>query len=261
MQIHIQQTIQHIERLALHTWPAQNQKTCDRWILRASQGITKRGNSVWTSTGTMPSDPDWFSKAESFYHSQGLPLRFHISDATDPALLTLLKEKKFTEEVPCSVFIAAANQVIEQTRNIHNLFTYTIQEEPDEAWLSHYMDMEGYGQDERKKIFYDRILKEIPPVKGFITVYSGNTAIAVGTTVIEDGWAGLLNIVVHPFHRGKGIGKVLIHQLAVWSLGQGASQLFLQVVNDNEPACRLYQGTGFTPLFAYHYRCEPNKCS
>jgi ribosomal protein S18 acetylase RimI-like enzyme len=87
-------------------------------------------------------------------------------------------------------------------------------------------------------------------------LYSGNVAVAVGTSVVENGWAGFINLVVHPLYRGRGIGIELVHQLTVWSAAQGATGLYLQVVNDNEPACRLYRKAGFAPFYAYHYLCE-----
>lgn len=252
-QIHL---VQLLERLALHTWPAQTQQWLDGWLLRASDGITKRANSVWTSTGAMPADPEWFNQAASFYHAQGLPLRFHISDTTDPALIALLDEKGFQEEVPCSVMIAQADQMTALSHNIQPLCSVEIQEEHDETWLSNFMELEGHGNDPQKRIFYDRIFKEISPAKSFMTLYSSGEAVAVGTSVVEDGWAGFLNLVVHPSKRGQGIGKELVHQLAAWSAQQGAFGLYLQVVDDNEPACRLYRKAGFSPLYTYHYRIK-----
>lgn len=58
----------------------------------------------------------------------------------------------------------------------------------------------------------------------------------------------LLNITVAPAHRRQGWARLLLDALVLWSRGQGAHQLWLEVRQGNAPARRLYDRYGFTPV-------------
>lgn len=251
---HAELTIQ-IERLALNTWPAVTAAPAGPWIFRASGGITKRANSVWTVAGDFFPEGDWLVEAEQFYRSRGLPSLFHISDSSPKQLDALLEAQGYSKDVPCSMLIANTDEVIGKTESatMPNV-ELKVTGHHDEQWLSDFLEMEGFGEERRA--FYNRLFADIEPVKGFFTLYVDHCCAAVGTAVVEDSWAGFINIAVHPKLRGRGLGRILLNHLAVWSRNNGATGLYLQVVNDNEPAMKLYGKAGYTPLFQYHYRSK-----
>jgi ribosomal-protein-alanine N-acetyltransferase len=55
----------------------------------------------------------------------------------------------------------------------------------------------------------------------------------------------LLNITVSPDHRRQGWGRFLLDALVLWSRGQGAHCLWLEVRESNAVARALYTGYGF----------------
>jgi [ribosomal protein S18]-alanine N-acetyltransferase len=55
----------------------------------------------------------------------------------------------------------------------------------------------------------------------------------------------LLLIAVHPGQRGNGIGRLLIEKACNDALLRGASEIFLEVRDNNHPARSLYRKTGF----------------
>jgi ribosomal-protein-alanine N-acetyltransferase len=55
----------------------------------------------------------------------------------------------------------------------------------------------------------------------------------------------LLNITVAPEHQSQGWGRVMLEALAVWSRGQGAQWLWLEVRAGNTRAQRIYERHGF----------------
>ena len=55
----------------------------------------------------------------------------------------------------------------------------------------------------------------------------------------------LLNITVAPAHQCQGWSRVMLDALAVWSRGQGAQWLWLEVRVSNARAKSVYEGYGF----------------
>ncbi len=55
----------------------------------------------------------------------------------------------------------------------------------------------------------------------------------------------LLNLTVTPEHQRQGWGRVLLDALAIWSRGQGAQWLWLEVRVSNERARKVYEQHGF----------------
>lgn len=55
----------------------------------------------------------------------------------------------------------------------------------------------------------------------------------------------LLNITVAPAWQGQGWGRVLLDALAIWSRGQGAQWLWLEVRTSNQRALQIYERHGY----------------
>jgi RimJ/RimL family protein N-acetyltransferase len=50
---------------------------------------------------------------------------------------------------------------------------------------------------------------------------------------------------VKPEHRGKGVNNKVIEALKQWSVSQNITEFRLEVYNDNQPAIKAYEKTGF----------------
>jgi ribosomal-protein-alanine N-acetyltransferase len=56
----------------------------------------------------------------------------------------------------------------------------------------------------------------------------------------------LLDLVVEPGERRKGVGRSLMHTLLEHSRSRRAATILLEVRKSNEPARRLYEAAGFS---------------
>lgn len=65
-----------------------------------------------------------------------------------------------------------------------------------------------------------------------------------GVWLVEDE-AHLTSIAIHPDHRGRGFGKLLLHALLVRCRALGARWVTLEVRADNGAALSLYRKFGF----------------
>jgi mycothiol synthase len=74
----------------------------------------------------------------------------------------------------------------------------------------------------------------------------------VGTCVgrvYPDGTGTIASLTVHPDFRGRGLGQALLEASLRYLQQREAHQAVLYVDTRNEPAHRLYQRTGFVPVY------------
>jgi GNAT superfamily N-acetyltransferase len=60
--------------------------------------------------------------------------------------------------------------------------------------------------------------------------------------------AELVSMFVAEPVRGQGVGGRLVEEFITWARERGAARMHVQAYAANEPAIRLYQRHGFTPL-------------
>lgn len=80
-------------------------------------------------------------------------------------------------------------------------------------------------------------------------VWEENGRIIGNVTLVDGRRPGrflIANVAVHPSHRRRGIGRVLMAEALAYLLGIAGRQVLLQVEANNEAAIRLYQELGFT---------------
>ncbi|MFD0699029.1 GNAT family N-acetyltransferase [Paenibacillus sp. GCM10027628] len=247
-----------MDEIAARTWPAESTSIIDNWLLRESQGVTKRANSI-LAIGDYPNDPAWLQKAEQFYKERGLPSLFHVSGASPEGLDKQLADNGYEADTPC-LFMTADSQEVRKKAQEALLKKASIPVEAkwshqaDEAWFEAFIKLEQYPQD--RAAFYTGLFERMPATKGFVRLLQNGESVAVGTMILEEGWAGFVNVVVSEASRGQGIGYSLMHALTAWSLEQGATKQYLQVIAGNKPAVNLYEKLGYQSLYGYHYRIK-----
>jgi GNAT superfamily N-acetyltransferase len=81
--------------------------------------------------------------------------------------------------------------------------------------------------------------------------------LATGVAACRDDWVGFRSIEVDPAERGRGLGLLVMAELLGWGAERGATTAYLQVLGDNAPAHRLYDGLGFVEHHRYRYLAAP----
>jgi len=75
---------------------------------------------------------------------------------------------------------------------------------------------------------------------------SGLLGYAVVANLFDE--AHLLNLCVHPRHRGRSIGRGLLQYVVTEAARESMCQVLLEVRASNIPAIRLYSGEGFEDI-------------
>src|SRR5262245_48500029 len=134
-----------IEELASNAWPGLVQQQLEAWKLRASEGVSRRANSVYTA-GPMPSYEGWPDVITGFYRRQGLPVRFMVTGASPKELDELLDGQGYAVETPSLVQIAACADVLKRPGSARSYQT-VLSETPNDEWLELFMRMEEARRD------------------------------------------------------------------------------------------------------------------
>jgi GNAT superfamily N-acetyltransferase len=253
MQHHNLELIQMIEQLAANTWPAPIQQSYEHWRLRAGNGVTKRANSVLTS-GSFPKQTNWLNEITDFYTRQSLPVRFHISAATDPEVDEFLERNGFIVEIQTAVYKANCLEVLQQFPPPNNTFQIKLTETLENEWMDDFLHLEMHPLE--RKTTYEQIFLGISPKTCYLRLFENGETVGLGTAVVEQGWAGFTNIVTSENFRKRGIGTKVMQSLIHWCHLNGAENLYLQVVRNNNAAINLYTKLGFSHVFDYHYRAR-----
>lgn len=235
-----------LEELSINAFPSLQTVLYDGWILRFADGYGNRPNSVnpiYTSTENVH---DKIKVCESIYKSKGLKPVYKITPFCIPDNLDQLLETRGYNIVHCtSVQTMALDKVPEPTLGF--IKTY---DDLNEGWLN------IKHPDKLERVTYEKIQKNIIPMKFYVALYVNGEAVATGMTVIEREYAGLFDIFVNENFRNKGYGKQLILHLLHIVRKHGGKMAYLQVMKENMPAVRLYKNIGFKEEYQYWYRVK-----
>lgn len=254
------------EKLSFHAHPCLSEEVYDGWLLRFAQGYTKRANSVSVVGESTLAYQDKISYCEQVYETNNLPVVFKITpmaaeldalleergyalaDKTNVMTVDLTKKGKTATKSNGDSKCGMADSLCAGEVSV------TTEERITESWQYYYFT-------------FNKVLSALVPTAKKIqakitnpvlcaTVYMDKKAVACGLGVMEQGYVGLLDIVVKEEYRGCGFGKVLCKSLLEKAKEKGATAGYLQVVDSNEAAKRLYEGLGFEDVYSYWYRVK-----
>jgi ribosomal protein S18 acetylase RimI-like enzyme len=218
--------IRALEHAATMAWPGIEQRWLGGWFVRAGHGITGRSNSAVplefsANLDTLPAIIDWY--------------RGH-----DLTALLLLPERV----LPVRAAGVKATRML--VGDVVGGATDGVQlaPTPDREW----------------RRLYER---EVPvdvltAVVGGALVFAEIAGAAVGrgaVTTASDGtrWLGISAVRVDPAFRRMGHARRVCAALLEWGHAQGVQRAYVEVLDDNEPARRLYESMGFRLHHTHRY--------
>ena len=242
--------IRSIEELSLNAWPAMQTLHYDGWVLRYTNGYTKRANSVYPLYLSEIDLDEKIKFCETFYRERDLPTVFKVTEASTPADLDArLAERGYRKDSPTSV------QILDlRTFKPAGTGTVELTSEDSETWQAAFARMNKV--DENRRLMHEHILRAILLEKCYTSILVDGDIIGCGLGVLQAGYLGIFDIVIDLDSRGQGHGSRMMEALLAWGVQQGAHTAYLQVMCNNEPALRLYEKLGFLEKYRYWYRIE-----
>ncbi len=227
------------------------------WLLRAAGGFTGRANSALASGDPGMPLADAAAEVSRWYTARGLPalvsIAYPIGDPRVSPVDRVLAGLGWPARAgAATVMTAASAAVADATADAAAAVRVDLDAEPDEPWLDRYR-FRGLPLPP-----IARTLLVSAPWQRFASVREAGRTIAVGRVAVADGWAGLTAVEVDPARRRRGLGRAITGALAAAAADHGAASLYLQVLDDNSAARRLYRQAGFADHHGYHYRVAPD---
>lgn len=237
-----------IEEASLNAWPALQQILFDGWILRFADGFTKRANSVNPLFGSDLDPARKIKICEQLYREKQLPVVFRLTSFAAPATL---------DELLAQQSYQLADRTLVQYLNLKNYSSPVaspalLHEESLDDWLSVFCELSG--SDLPQHDTHRQLLRNIPGKPLFAVLTEADEIVACGLGVLETGCLGLFDLVTAEPFRNRGYATRLIDAMLHWARNRRASHAYLQVVETNTAALRLYDKFGFHELYKYWYR-------
>jgi len=241
------------EQACLNAWPALHNVVYNDWIVRFSEGLTRRANSVNPLRSTARADGASIQLFENLFRAQELPLIFRIPTLLDPSVDRALERLGFTAEGESCVIYADIGAVEAKPDRAVEVSSHV-----DEDWL-HAMNVMQNRTEEQSEIF-DQLVLSIAVPAGYATFRNGEEVVAQAYGVIHDDLLCCESVITSASARGKGVGRRLMSALFAWAAAQGAAGVCLQVEAANKAGLALYSGLGMkTELSRYHYRRQSSR--
>jgi GNAT superfamily N-acetyltransferase len=241
-----------VEETCLNAWPALREIVLDGWLVRFSEGLSRRNNSANPLSARSAISEAVIAETATFYRRHERPAIFRMPSIAAPAADKALAEAGFTAEAETCVLHGAIDGLDTTTDP-----AVTLLPRADRVWFQAMSALQGHTQEQAHT--YRRIIGAISVPAAF-AVLPGEDGrlVALAYGVIHNGMLCYESVVTDARQRRRGHARKIVTTLAGWAKAQSATDACLQVVAENAPARALYDQIGLTSeLYRYHYRRAP----
>ena len=239
--------IRDIELMLMRTWPALDEKIYDGWILRFSGGYTKRSNCINPLYESYFELEEKYEYCKKIYEEKKLPIVYKIID-TEVSIVVdeFLKNKGLEKRDMVTV------KEIELTNVNYNLKNINVSWGFNKEWYDFYVKENKLNKQEEN--IFKELLQKNDKNNMYVYKLEENEIIAVAMGVVEKNKIGIFNVYVKDTYRKKGYATEILEGLLVEARKINVEKAYLQVMETNEKAIKLYKKMGFVPKYRTWYR-------
>src|SRR5215469_4832690 len=237
-----------VEEACLNAWPALREVLLDGWLLRFSEGLTRRANSANPLRSISPVDRPVF---EALYRRFGLPTIFRVLTLIDASIDDRLAEAGYTREGESCVLYAP----IEDVGTARDPEVQLL-DQPTSEWFAAVAALQAHSTGQAAT--YRRIVNQLAVPAAFAALSNDTGTVALAYGALHSGLLCYESVITDSNSRRRGYSRRIITALGAWAKDQGATGACLEVEAHNLPARVLYDAVGLRRLlYSYHYRREP----
>jgi N-acetylglutamate synthase len=237
-----------VEETCLNAWPALREVLLNGWLLRFSDGLTRRSNSA---NALMPVPHIAPSDCEALYRRQGLPTIFRVLTLLDPSVDQRLEALGYTREGDSCVLYGGIDDITAVKDPEVRLSS-----QPTPEWFAAMAALQNHTTEQAQT--YRRIVGQVAIPAVFAGLSIDGTIVALAYGAIHNGLLCYESVVTDRQWQRRGYARRIVTALAAWAKEQQAEGACLEMEAGNGPARALYAAVGLkTQLYRYHYRREP----
>ena len=242
--------IARVEEAGLNALQTQRQMFYDGWLLRLSPGKARRARSVNAHFGsTLPLD-EKIRYCERLYEARHLPVLFRMTPFQKPHdLESALEAHGYVGFDPTLVQVMRLKHPPDVDGADVALASPAVAD-----FVEAVATLRGSSPTQREA--HLERLRHTPLVTHAVLASSGGQPLATGQVVLDDGLAGIYDVVTADSVRGQGIATRIVARLLTWAWEHGAAHAYLQVDSANAPALAVSRKFGFATAYEYHYRAR-----
>lgn len=236
-----------VERLCHRAWPSLAEAVHGDWVLRFSDGLSRRGNSANPLRPGAGDVAGLLRAADIAFPQHGLPVLVRVPELLDATVERELAARGFAPEgETLTLYCDLPPGRMRRDPDV------AIAPAPSADWLERVWKLKALGP--RDRATYRAIVAALDIPCAFMALRIEATIVAMGFVAINDGLLCIESLITDPARRGQGHAKRLVGAMLAWGIEQGVEGAALQVAADNAPAIRLYRGMGFQrDLYRYRY--------
>ena len=239
-----------LEEAALNGLPALQTEFYDGWIVRMSEGYSRRANCVVPLYESTTPLQEKLVHCEAAYARASLPCLFKIFPACQPKNLDeTLAQLQYSQDADTLV------QTMRLEARSASSPAISLYEDATDEWLETWIRLSGRSQ--HAEVFRS-LLNAISTPSAYVVARTDGQSVGCARAVVSGSIMGLFDLLVDPEHRGQGFGRGLLEARLNWGFEQGARLAYLQVMANNEPALALQRKYGFSESYRYWYRVQPS---
>jgi N-acetylglutamate synthase len=244
-----------VEETCLNAWPALRQVLLGGWVLRFSEGLTRRANSANPLRGPRDTGGGLITACEALYQRRQLPTIFRLPSIIESDFDKRLDELGYAREgESCVRYGDLSDMKMASDPGVQLL------PRPTREWFAAMAALQKHGSEQRRT--YRRIVSAIALPAAFAALAADGQFVALAYGAIHDRLLCYESVITNPRRQRRGYARRIITSLAAWAKDQGAEGACLEVEAHNTAALALYEGAGLkTELYRYHYRREPRTAS
>lgn len=248
--------IKSIQEILMNSWPANHYYFLKGWILRFTEGVTSRGNSVFpiNYTGNEETIDKDLDIVEAAYTAYNLPTIFTIPDYYKPNNLNNKLIERGYYQLGCITRVMISP--IQELKNemLSKEFTYVLHSKrvPEFSnFLAKFSKRDKNAQRIIDKLS-NRII--IPRTCFEISKYKNKVIGTLMGVLDPSGFLYIADVLVDPNFRQRGIATSMFFNIfREWRNYKGIQNVWLQVEIDNEKAMNLYTKLGMKKMYEYYY--------
>ncbi|WP_196260629.1 GNAT family N-acetyltransferase [Pelagibacterium limicola] len=236
-----------IERAGLKAWPGIDVEWDGTWVRRASNGYTKRANSIQCMDPADDGDAEArVVAAREWFAARGLPAIFRTNLLTGPRLAAELDRQGWSP-VDHSSLMAMELDTVDPDPNGIALSV------DDPSFLRAQQQLRGYDEGKLAKLRAILAVLDVPAA-GTVVYAPDGRPVSSALMAVADGIVITGNVITDVTERQKGYAKAMMRTGLAWARQAGASIAALNVARDNVPGIALYESLGYARQYDYVYR-------